>query len=99
DTDKLSQQTILLSYASKRVFSRGLLNTGQPDVLQDPGLRVDFVARQGFKLFSKDLEMKFEARNLTGRKNLEYQQAGSNRVEVNTYDVGRTFALSASLTF
>lgn len=99
DTDGLSQQTILLSYASKRVFSRGLLNTGQPDVVQDPGLRIDFVARQGIKLFKKDVELKFEARNITGRKNWEYQQSGANRVEVNTYDVGRTFALSASMTF
>jgi TonB-dependent receptor len=99
DTDGLSQQTILLSYASKRVFSRGLLNTGQPDVVQDPGLRIDFVARQGFKLFKKDVELKFEARNITGRRNYEYQQSGANRVEVNSYDVGRTFALSASMTF
>jgi outer membrane receptor protein involved in Fe transport len=99
DTDKLSQQTILLSYASKRVFSRGLLNTGQPDVVQDPGLRIDFVARQGFKVFKKDVELKFEARNITGRRNWEFQQSGANRVEVNSYDVGRTFALSASMTF
>ncbi|WP_109797403.1 MULTISPECIES: TonB-dependent receptor [Novosphingobium] len=99
DTDKLSQQTLLFSYASKRVFSRGLLNTGQPDIFQDPGLRIDFVARQGFNLFKKEVELKFEARNLTGRRNIEFQQLGANRVEVNSYDVGRTFALSASVTF
>lgn len=99
DTDGLSQQTFLFSYSSKRVTSRGLLNTGQPDIYADPGLRIDFVARQGFKLFSKELEMKFEARNLTGRKNIEYQQMGDKRVEVNTYKVGRTLSLSASLKF
>lgn len=99
DTDKLSQQTLLLSYASKRVFSRGLLNTGQPDIFEDPGLRIDFVARQGFDVFKKQVELKFEARNITGRRHIEYQQSGANRVEVNSYDVGRTFALSASMTF
>lgn len=99
DTDGLSQQTILLSYASKRATSRGLLNSGQPDIFADPGLRIDFVARQGFKLFAKELELKFEARNLTGRKNIEYQQLGANRVEVNTFNVGRTLSLSASLKF
>lgn len=99
DTDGLSQQTFLFSYASKRAFSRGLLNTGQPDVFQDPGLRIDFVARQGFALFKQELELKFEARNLTGRRNIEFQQAGANRVEVNSYDVGRTFSLSATMTF
>lgn len=99
DTDGLSQQTLLFSYASKRVFSRGLLNTAQPDVYQDPGLRIDFVARQGFKLFKRDLEMKFEARNLTGRRNIEFQQSGANRVEVNSYDVGRVVSLSATMKF
>lgn len=99
DTDKLSQQTLLLSYASKRVTSRGLVNTGQPDIYEDPGLRIDFVARQGFDLFGKELELKFEARNLTGRKHIEYQQVAGNRIDVNTYDVGRTFSLSASLKF
>lgn len=99
DTDGLSQQTFLLSYASKRVTSRGLLNTGQPDIFADPGFRLDFVARQGFKLFTKELELKFEARNLTGRKNIEYQQLGDSRVEVNSFDVGRTLAVSASLKF
>jgi len=99
DTDGLSQQTLLFSYASKRVFSRGLLNTGQPDVVQNPGLRIDFVARQGFKLFKRELEMKFEARNLTGRRNIEFQQSGANRVEVNSYDVGRVVSLSATMKF
>ncbi|KPF93605.1 TonB-dependent receptor [Novosphingobium sp. AAP83] len=99
DTDGLSQQTLLFSYASKRVFSRGLINTSQPDVFQDPGLRIDFVARQGFKLFKRELEMKFEARNLTGRRNIEFQQSGANRVEVNSYDLGRVVSLSASLKF
>lgn len=99
DTDGLSQQTILVSYASKRVTSRGLFNSGQPDIFADPGLRIDFVARQGFQLFKNELELKFEARNLTGRKNIEYQQLGDKRVEVNTFDVGRTISLSASLKF
>ena len=99
DSDHLSQQTLLFNYASKRVTSRGLANTGQPDIFEYPGLRIDFVARQGFELYGREVELKFEARNLTGRKYKEYHTSGDNRVDVNTYDVGRTFALSASVTF
>ena len=51
DQDGLSQQTILVSYASKRVTSRGINGTGQPDVIEYPGVQLDFVARQGIKLF------------------------------------------------
>jgi len=99
DQDKLSQQTLMLTYASKRVVSRGLNNSGQPDVLEYPGLRLDFVARQGVNLFGLNTEWKFEARNLLGTRHEEYQTNGTNRVDHNTYDVGRTFSLSASVNF
>jgi outer membrane receptor protein involved in Fe transport len=97
DTDKLSQQTFLLSYSSTRVVSRG--GGGMPDIIERPGLRLDFVARQGVKLAGQEIDLKFEARNITGRGHEEFQQAGGNRVEINTYNVGRSFSLSASLKF
>jgi outer membrane receptor protein involved in Fe transport len=98
--DKLSQQTILISYASSRVVSRGVFGSPpQPDVFEKPGLRLDFVAREGVKLLGKELELKFEARNLTGRRHNEFQQAGSNQLDFNSYDVGRTFSLSGTLKF
>ena len=46
-----------------------------------------------------EMDIKFEARNITGRKREEFQQSATNRVEINTYDVGRTFSLSASMKF
>ncbi len=96
--NRLSQQTFLLNYASERVVSRGLNGSPpQPDVIEKPGLRFDFVAREGFKFLNRDLELKFEARNLTGQKHEEFQESGSNRIERNTYDLGRSFSLSASV--
>jgi Outer membrane receptor proteins, mostly Fe transport len=95
----LSQQTLLFNYASKRAVSRGLANSGQPDYISDPGLTIDFVARQGITLGNTDVELKFEARNLTGRRNEEYQNLESGRIDINTYDVGRTISFSASVTF
>lgn len=97
DTDRLSQQTILIGYASKRVVGRGDGNL--PDVIEKPGITLDFVARQGIKLFGIETEWKFEARNLLNEKHEEYQQAGENRINVNTYDIGRKFSLSASAKF
>ena len=97
DTEGLSQQTFLLSYASKRVTSRGPV--GQPDIVEMPGLRLDFVARQGVDFLGREVDLKFEARNITGRKREEFQQSGANRVDINTYDVGRTLSISASVKF
>lgn len=97
DQDTLSQLTFLLSYASERVTSRGTSNL--PDIVEDPGLRLDFVARQAVDLAGQPFEVKFEARNITGRDNFEFQSNGANRIEVNTYDVGRSFSLSVSTEF
>jgi outer membrane receptor protein involved in Fe transport len=98
--DRLSQQTFLLTYASERVVSRGLNGTPpQPDILEDPGFRLDFVMREGFEFLRQDFEAKFEVRNIFGRKHEEFQQTGDTRIEVNTYNVGTTFAGSISVTF
>ncbi|MFM7625424.1 MAG: TonB-dependent receptor domain-containing protein [Gammaproteobacteria bacterium] len=94
DQDSLSQQTLLISYASDRVTSRGA--GGLPDIYESPGVSIDFVARQGFEFMGRDLEFKFEARNLLRRDYREYQELGPNRIYFNRYDVG--VKLSASVT-
>jgi hypothetical protein len=94
---RLSQQTILLSYASDRVTSRGA--TGQPDIYESPGLRVDFVAREAFNLFDTDLEGKLEIRNIFGRDYKEFQERGPNTVYYNRYDIGTTFSASLTMSF
>ncbi len=95
DEDRLSQQTFLISYASPRVTSRGA--SLQPDIQEKPGLTLDFVARQGFDVLGRELEIKFEARNITGQKYQEYQQSGDNIIYFNRYKLGTTISLSASI--
>ncbi len=99
DREALSQQTLMFNYASKRVSSRGLVNSGQPDIYAYPGFSLDFVARQGVAVAGRDVELKFEARNLTGRNNEEYQIVGSNRVDINTYKMGSLISVSAQMKF
>ncbi|WP_159980231.1 MULTISPECIES: TonB-dependent receptor [unclassified Novosphingobium] len=100
NTERLSQQTLLVSFASKRVVSRGLNGSvRQPDVIEKPGVQLDFVMREGADFLGQDVELKFEARNLLGTRHREYQTSGANTVEFNTYDVGRVIAFSAQLNF
>ena len=96
-TGNLSQQTILLSYASDRVTSRGA--AGLPDIYESPGLRVDVVLRQGLTMFQQEVEAKFEARNLLGRGYKEFQERGGNVVYYNKYDVGTSFVASFTVNF
>jgi hypothetical protein len=98
DTDSLSQLTFLFNYASDRVTNRGpnLL----PDIIEKPGIRFDIVARQGINVLGGEVELKFEARNLTGTRYEEFQDFGANgKVLVNSYRLGRTFSLSGSVKF
>lgn len=97
DTRVLSQQTVLLTYASDRVSSRagGTL----PDIYESPGLTVDLVARQGFELFGRPLDLKLEVRNVFDRGYKEFQELGGNRIYYNRYDVGRSYGASISTSF
>lgn len=96
DTEKVQQFTVLFNYASERVTLRG---GALPDVVEDPGLTVDIVARSEIQLGGLPLELSFEARNLFGRDNFEYQEVNGNRAELNTYEVGTSFSLGVKASF
>jgi len=101
DTDHISQQTLLISYASKRVTNRGPIRGTDrlPDIVEKPGLHLDLVMREEVEFLGSNVELKFEARNLTGTKYQEYQQSATSRIYLNRYDVGRSFSLGAKLKF
>ncbi|HEV2818112.1 MAG TPA: TonB-dependent receptor [Allosphingosinicella sp.] len=101
DTDRLSQATFALAYASDRVTNRGPIQglARQPDFIERPGLRLDFILRQEVPLFGARAEFKFEARNLLGQDYEEFQQAGDNRIDINSYTLGQTFSLGVTVHF
>jgi outer membrane receptor protein involved in Fe transport len=103
DTAALSQVTLLFNYASDRVTNRGPSNLSgqgfQPDIVERPGIRLDLVARQGFEVAGANLEVKAEARNLTGTRYSESQDFGSNQVFINRYNLGRMFSLGVTAQF
>jgi len=97
DDNAKSQATILIGYVSERIAARG--RTGFPDLIQDPGVNIDFTYRKGFEVMGREVEFGFEARNLTDENFEEFQAAGGGRVDTNTYDLGRSFSFSLSTKF
>jgi hypothetical protein len=97
--DKLSQVTLLFSYASDRVTSRGAKGSNLPDIYESPGVKVDLVARQGFNLLGRDVEFKAELRNLLREDFREFQSRGGNVVYYNKYDIGTSYSISVSTNF
>ncbi len=71
----------------------------QSDIIEDPGFSLDFVAREGVRLFGGQAELSLEVRNILGNDYREYQQVGDSEIEINSYDVGTSFSLGISLTF
>lgn len=96
----VEQATLLLNWVDERILQRGRADgTSQiADVLEDPGIQLDFVYRRDLSFGGKDLTLGLSARNLLGEKNEEFQLNGGElgRTEFNTYERGTS--LSASLT-
>jgi outer membrane receptor protein involved in Fe transport len=105
DTAKLSQLTFLANYTSERVTFRGSTlgqdgNPIYPDAVEDPGLRIDVVFRQGFRVRGADAELKLEARNIFETPYREVQDYGDGGVlSVNSYDLGARYSAGLSLRF
>lgn len=97
DEGSLSEQTLLFNYASDRVSQRGA--SLLPDLIERPGVRLDFVWRQAVPVAGLNFDLKFEARNLTNTRYQEFQQLNASRVDYNTYALGRSFQFGAELRF
>lgn len=91
-----SQATLLVTYVSERASARG--RPGEPDIIQDPGVMLDFVWRRGFESMGRPFTFGLEARNLLGEDYEEYQEQ-SGRVDILQYDLGRSLSLSLSTEF
>lgn len=94
----LSQQTLILNYASKRLVARPE-NLAQPDIYEYPGFHLDFVVRHGFTVGGVEVEAKLDLRNITGTKYQVYQDNGTNRIYFNRYNVGTSGNFSLSFDF
>lgn len=96
----VEQATLLLNWVDERILQRGNQQGTSPvaDVIEDPGLQLDFVYRRDFTFRDQEFTLGLSARNILNEDNQEFQLNGGNvgRTEFNTYDRGTS--LSASLT-
>ncbi|MEO0412718.1 MAG: TonB-dependent receptor [Pseudomonadota bacterium] len=99
--DFLSQQTIILNYASPRVSLRGprVGEFIQPDIIEKPGVILDVVIRQGFELGGTQFELKLDGRNLLNTDFSERQSLNGTEVIVNEFQRGRSFSISVGAEF
>jgi len=95
--NKLSEQTILLNYASDRVTQRGPLGT--PDYVEKPGFQLDVVLREEIMMGKVPMVLKFEARNITGTKYQEVQELNDTSIDIHSYRRGTSISLGLTAKF
>lgn len=96
DDQARSQATLIANYVSERVSARG--RPGEPDLIQEPGVSLDFVYRKDFDIGEREIGFAVELRNLLGEEFLEYQERGQ-RIIVNGYELGRSASVSLTARF
>ena len=96
DDTARSQATLILNYVSERTSARG--RPGEPDLVQDPGVFLDFVYRKDFEVMGRELGLGIELRNLLRTDYDEYQELGQ-KVRVNNYDLGASATVSLTARF
>jgi outer membrane receptor protein involved in Fe transport len=96
DDTARSQATLIANYVSERTSARG--RPGEPDLIQEPGVQLDFVFRKDFDYAGREYGVAVELRNLLGEEFLEYQELG-NRVVINGYELGTSGSVSLTARF
>jgi len=92
-----TQATFLVTWVSDRISARG--RPGQPDLIQSPGVQLDFNLKQGVKLGGEDFNLGFSVRNILDTEYKEFQKLGTDIVFNNKYAVGANVSFSLSKSF
>ena len=93
--DGATQATLLANFASQRTTARG--QAGAPDFIQKPGVILDFTVRQKFEVWSREISVGLEGRNLLGEVFDEFQKQGGDQIKLNNYELGRSISISLSV--
>lgn len=101
ETD-VEQMTLLVNWVDDRILQRGLSQPGAvlPDVIESPGVQLDFNYRRDFDLEGQSFTLEIGGRNLLDEDHREFQiNPTIGETEFNTYERGRTFEVSLTAHF
>lgn len=92
-----SAGTLLVNYASKRI--RASAAQTLPEIIEYPPITLDFTYSRSFELWETDYEFGFKAENLLGDNSKAIQSLNNSVVNVDKYDIGRSFSVSIKAKF
>lgn len=99
DEDRLSQQSILLTYSSDRITNRSPIGDA-PDITERGHVSLDFVWRQGFSVMGRELQANLEVRNILNNGFREFYRAlDGSEIDALSYDRGVSVSFGLGTTF
>lgn len=97
DTEVSSAGTLLVNYASKRIRASSAQTL--PEIVEYPPITLDFTYSRSFDMWGGEYEFGFKAENLMGDNYKAIQSLNSSVVNVDKYDLGRSFSVSVKAKF
>lgn len=95
--DGTSDASFFLNYVSKRI--RAVAPQNLPEIIERVPTTLDFTYRHRFDVFNTPMEVKFNVKNILGDDYNATQEFNGAVVNVDTYDIGRSFSLGLSASF
>ena len=100
DSVARANANFLINIASERIRSgESPIRPARPAVLEEPPVSVDFVYSREFDLWEGAYEFGFRVQNIFGDEYEAFQSSGSERVDVDVYDVGTSISFSLKRSF
>ena len=98
DAGRDLQATLIANYVSERISARG--NNLRQDIMEDPGVTLDFVLRRTVRFGDRPVTFGFSVRNLLDTGHHEYiEGGGGQKIHVLRYDPGVSYSVSVSTGF
>ena len=98
NTKKDLQATLIANYVSERISARG--NNLRQDLMEEPGLTLDFVLNKTMRFGNTPVTLGFAARNILDTEYDEYiEGGGGQKIHVLRYDPGVSYSFSISTGF
>ena len=95
-----SEMNLLINYVSERIRSGEVLARNLPAILEQPPTTVNFVWNKGFGgQDGDDFEFSLNVENIFQEGYEAYQERGSDRIDVDTYDQGTIISIGLKRRF
>ena len=99
DYNANADYNLLVNFVSERIRSGEILARNLPAILERPPLSVDFVYNKEFVAWGGGYEVSLNIENIFGDDYEAFQEVGSDRVDVDVYDLGTVISVGLKRSF